>query len=125
MLFSLLFSKPNIFQTQARSAGNNSTKSAFWSSVMQVKDILINNCIIQIQKGNSSIWSTPWYTIWKEIHNHLNLPLTIQNLPQKISDLWILGSMNWNADFINQVFDSDAAASFKIPLQFPLIVMMQ
>jgi hypothetical protein len=95
------------------SAGNNSTKSVFWSSVMQVKDIIVNNCIIQIQKGNSSIWSTPWCSIWKEIHNHLNLPVTVQNLPQKISDLWTPGSMNWNADFINEVFDSDATTAIQ------------
>lgn len=101
------------------SACNNSTKSTFWSSIMQVKDILVNSCIIQIQKENSSIWSTPWCTIWKEIHNHLNLPVTVQNLPQKISDLWIPGSVNWNADFINQVFDSDAAASIQNTLAVP------
>jgi len=33
-------------------AQNNSTKSAFWSSVMQVKDTLTENCTIQIQKGD-------------------------------------------------------------------------
>jgi hypothetical protein len=40
-------------------AGNNSTKSAFWSSIMQVKDILINNCTIQVQKGNLAFGPVP------------------------------------------------------------------
>jgi len=89
-------------------AGNCSTKSAFWSSIMSVKDILINNCTIQIQKGNSSIWFTPWCIIWKQIHSHLKWPITVQSLPNNISDLWNPGTINWNSDLISQIFDRQA-----------------
>lgn len=41
-------------------ATHNSTKSVFWSSLMQVKQELTNNVTYQIHAGNSSIWSTPW-----------------------------------------------------------------
>jgi hypothetical protein len=44
-------------------APNNSTKSSFWSSIMQVKDTLNENCTIQIQKEDSSICSTPWCSV--------------------------------------------------------------
>jgi hypothetical protein len=36
-------------------ARDSQVKSAFWSSVLQVKSILIDNCIVQIHKGDSSI----------------------------------------------------------------------
>ena len=68
-------------------AGNHSTKSAFWASITSIKNTLVNNCIIQVHKGNSSIWSMPWCDIWNEIYNHLNLPVTINNLPSRIGDL--------------------------------------
>lgn len=100
-------------------AGNNSTKSAFWSSIMQVKDILINNCTIQVQKGNSSIWSSPWCSIWKQIHGHINLPLTVWNLPQDISDLWIPGTVHWNIELINQIFDTNAASAINNVIVVP------
>lgn len=38
----------------------NSTKSVFWSSVLQVKHWLHKYCILQVHNGNSSIWSSPW-----------------------------------------------------------------
>jgi len=82
-------------------AHNNSIKSAFWSSVMQIKDILVHNCTIQIHRGDSSIWSRPWCSIWNEIHDHLNLPITIPNLPQRISDPWIPETQKWNNELIS------------------------
>lgn len=39
------------------------TKSPFWSSILQIKECLTQNCTVQIHKGNSSIWSTPWCQI--------------------------------------------------------------
>ena len=80
---------------------------------MNVKDILIKNCIVQIHKGNSSIWSTPWCNIWNEIHNHLKLPITVDTLPNNISDLWNPGTSLWNANLINKIFDDHAANSIR------------
>lgn len=69
-------------------ASNSITKSIFWAWILQVKQILQDNCTIQIQNGNSSIWSTPWCTLWNSLHSPLRLPVTQQSLPHKISDLW-------------------------------------
>jgi len=68
-------------------ASNTTTKSVFWYSILQVKNILIENCIVQIHNGHSSIWSTPWCLIWQQIHNHIKLPISVPSMPQKISDL--------------------------------------
>jgi len=92
-------------------AGNHSTKSAFWASITSIKNTLVNNCVIQVHKGNSSIWSTPWCDIWNEIYNHLNLPVTINNLPSRIADLWDSHNLSWNNDIINLIFDRQAAIS--------------
>ncbi|KAK8455493.1 hypothetical protein SEVIR_4G124801v4 [Setaria viridis] len=35
------------------------TRSAFWSSIMQVKHHLQEQCVLQIHKGNSNIWTDP------------------------------------------------------------------
>jgi hypothetical protein len=92
-------------------AGNSQCKSAFWSSIMHVKDILIKNCSIQIHKENSSIWSSPWCSIWEEIHDHINLPLRVPKLPSYISDL-LEPNRNWNKELIYNIFDT--AASIEI-----------
>lgn len=68
-------------------SGNSNTKSIFWGSVLQMKHILSNHCTIQIHKGDSSIWSTPWCPVWSTIHDHLNLPVTVASLPNTVSDL--------------------------------------
>jgi hypothetical protein len=78
---------------------------------MQVKDTLTKHCTIQIQKGDSSIWSTPWCSVWKEIHNYINLPVTVPNLPQSMSELWIPGTKNWNDELISHIFYVNAASA--------------
>jgi hypothetical protein len=92
-------------------AGNHPTKSTFWASVTNIKKILVNNCIVQIHKGNSSIWSTPWCDIWKEIYNHMKLPVAVNSLPSHIDELWDSHNLSWNNDIINLIFDRQAAAS--------------
>jgi hypothetical protein len=69
--------------------------------------------IIQAHKGNSSIWSTPWCEIWKEIYNHINLPVTVDNLPARIADLWDSNNLSWDNDIINSVFDNQASEAIK------------
>lgn len=90
-------------------AKNPRSRSAFWSSILSIKETLISHCTVQIQKGNSSIWSTPWCPIWKEIHSHLKLPITVPNLPNTIADLWSSDANQWNSDLINQIFDTNAS----------------
>jgi hypothetical protein len=64
---------------------------------------------VQIHKGNSSIWNTPWCDIWDTIHSHLNLPITVMPLPLTINQLWNHLSQTWNIDLINQIFSPQAA----------------
>jgi hypothetical protein len=90
-------------------ATKNIPKSIFWSSILQVKDILSLNMEVQIHKGNSSIWNTPWCDIWDTIHSHLNLPVTVMPLPLTINQLWNHLSQTWNIDLINQIFSPQAA----------------
>jgi hypothetical protein len=41
-------------------ASKNTSKSNFWSSNMQVKDILHANTVVQINRGNLNIRNTAW-----------------------------------------------------------------
>ena len=75
---------------------------------MQVKNILIDNCIVQIHKGDSSIWSTPWCSVWKEIHSHLNLPVTLPSLPQNIFDLWTPNTTIRNSHFYDENLNDES-----------------
>lgn len=89
-------------------ASNNICKSIFWSSTMQIKHFLHNNCVLQIHNGESSIWSTPWCALWNSIHDHIKLPVTVQKLPHCISDLWVPHNHSWDIDLISQIFDDQA-----------------
>jgi hypothetical protein len=70
-------------------ARSNMPRSVFWSSVLQVKHYLHENTAMQINRGNSSIWSTPWMDQWSTIHDNLIMPITNLPLPANISDLWL------------------------------------
>lgn len=85
-------------------ANTTGSRSIFWSSIMQVRTDLINNVTYQIQEGNSSIWSTPWISDWGTIHDQLKLPVTVQPLPSKVSDLWIPDTQQWDNNLINDIF---------------------
>lgn len=71
-------------------APNNSTKSIFWSSIMQIKHVLHEHCVLQIHYGDSSIWSSPWCAVCEFIHDHIKLLITVQRLPNKIADFGCL-----------------------------------
>lgn len=71
---------------------NPSTRSIFWSSIMQVKIHLHNNTTIQLHAGSTSIWSAPWCPSWDNIHDHLLLPVNQLPLPATVSQLWLPGS---------------------------------
>jgi len=59
---------------------------------------------IEIQAGNSSIWSTPWISDWGTIHDQLKLHVTVQPLPSKVSNLWIPDTQQWDNNLINDIF---------------------
>ena len=42
-------------------APSSTTKSAFWSSILQVRKELSNNVHLQLHDGNSLIWSSPGF----------------------------------------------------------------
>jgi allophanate hydrolase subunit 1 len=76
---------------------------------LQVKDILSTNATVQIHKGNSNIWNTPWCQIWETIHSILNILVTVTPLPLSVNQLWNHLSQTWNVDLINQLFSPQAA----------------
>ena len=83
-------------------------RSIFWSSILQIKNDLVQNVIYQIHNGNTSIWSSPWCQIWNTIHDHLLLPVTHSPLPSVVSDLWIPNTHIWNMDLLSTIFDPQA-----------------
>lgn len=80
---------------------NTASKSIFWSSIMQIKHYLHDNCTIQIHNGASSIWSTPWCPLWNTIHDHINFPITIDKLLNNISE-------PWDTSLLSRIFDKQA-----------------
>jgi len=89
-------------------ATNNVPKSAFWSSILQVKQELSESVQLQLHQGNSSIWSAPWCDIWKSIHDHLLIPVTTLPLPSTVNQLWYPGTRNWNLPLLSTTFDNQA-----------------
>ncbi|WVZ67683.1 hypothetical protein U9M48_016730 [Paspalum notatum var. saurae] len=86
-------------------APNNTPKSVFWSSILKIKHHLHNNCTFQIHAGNTNIWTEPWCTNWKNIHNHLLIPITQPTLPNTVSDLWDSETEHWNISLASHTFD--------------------
>jgi hypothetical protein len=80
-------------------------KSVFWSSVLQVKTFIHENTTVQINQGNSSIWSTPWMDQWSSIHDNLIMPITNLPLPAAISDLWMQGTKEWNHQLLATILE--------------------
>ena len=87
---------------------NSTTKSAFWSSVLQVRKDLSSNVHLQLHDGNSSIWSSPWFPLWNSIHDHLKLPVTTNPIPAQAKDLWYPNTHVWNIDLLNATFHTPA-----------------
>jgi hypothetical protein len=83
----------------------NMPRSVFWSSVLQVKHYLHENTTMQINQGNSSIWSTPWMDQWSTIHDNLIMPITNLPLPANILDLWLQGMKEWNHQLLSTTFE--------------------
>lgn len=84
-------------------------KSAFWSSILAIKPSFTDNCSYQICAGNTNILSHPWCPIWEHMHDLIIYPNEVQPLPNIVSDLWIPGTLQWDAHKIEQVFGQQAA----------------
>jgi hypothetical protein len=79
-------------------ASTTGPRSIFWSCVLQVKQYLHDNSILQIHARNSSIWSSPWIYSWSTIHDNILLPVTNIPMPSFVSDLWLQGTQSWNEE---------------------------
>jgi hypothetical protein len=94
-------------------APNNTTKSIYWTYVLQVRQHLTSNATFQMHAGNTSIWSEPWAPIWENINDHLLLPVINSPLPSKVADLWIQGTHTWNQDLLSTTFSPQAVQAIQ------------
>jgi len=94
-------------------------KSMFWSSILSIRHHLEQNVTIQLVNGNTSIWSQPWCSIWKEMHDCLNLEQSDYQIPDKVSDLWLPNTKRWDENKIMTLFGQD---TLQILLQIPLVM---
>ncbi|CAN6282264.1 unnamed protein product [Urochloa humidicola] len=85
------------------------TRSAFWSSILQVKNLLHENSIMQISNGNSNIWNEPWCEGWETIHSSLNLSHSEPSLPNQVSELWSNRLLSWDIRKVESIFRQPAA----------------
>jgi hypothetical protein len=96
----------------------NKPKSAFWSAILKVKPLLVSASLYQIVDGNSSIWSSPWFSGWEDIYDNLILQQQPFVYPAQVKDLWIHGHKIWNTNLINSLFRTETANAI---LQTPII----
>jgi hypothetical protein len=90
-------------------AKSNKPKSAFWAAILKVKPLLISASICQIVDGSSSVWSSPWFTCWENIYDHLIIQQHPFNYPAVVKDLWMPNRKAWNIDLISSLFNSETA----------------
>lgn len=87
----------------------NILKSAFWSSILKVREPLINAVTLQISKGNTCIWSSPWCPFWNNIHDSLFIQNSGFHYPATIKDLWIPNTKVWNMQLLVTLFGQQKA----------------
>ena len=99
-------------------ANHNVPKSAFWTVILKVRPMLINNSFYQLTEGNISIWSSPWYKGWSTIYDHLIIQDSHFVYPAIVRDLWLPNQKLWNTNLICNLFYHDTAAEI---IQTPII----
>lgn len=52
------------------------------------------------------MWSSPWFPLWKNIHDHLKIQGNHFRYPAKVKDLWNANTKSWNTNVILQLFDN-------------------
>jgi hypothetical protein len=99
-------------------AKSNKPKSAFWAAILKVKRLLISASTYQIVDGSSSIWSSPWFSRWEEIYDHLIIQEHHFIYPAIVRDLWLPNQKAWNVDLINSLFSPEIANDI---MQTPIV----
>ena len=81
------------------------SKSVFWSFIQNVRQFLFQNSIFQIHQGNINIWTEPWCQGWDSIHSHIQLPVSVNPIPNQVKDLWYPSTRDWNIPLVQELFD--------------------
>jgi hypothetical protein len=84
----------------------------------RLRKILISASTYQIVDGNSSIWSSPWFSRWEEIYDHLIIQDHPFRYPATVKELWLPNQKTWNANLINSLFIPEIANDI---LQTPIL----
>jgi hypothetical protein len=79
---------------------------------------MISASIYQIVDGTSLVWSSPWFTGWETIYDHLTIQQQPFTYPSQVKDLWIQGQNRWNANLIASLFSPETANAI---LQTPIV----
>jgi hypothetical protein len=58
----------------------------------------------QIMDGNSSIWSTPWFPGWDNIHDNLIIRPPPFVYHAVVKDLWLPNQKKWNVALVKTLF---------------------
>ena len=87
-------------ETSIWRAKANKPKSAFWAAILKVKPLLISASTCQIIDGNISVWSSPWFSRWDEIYDHLVIQEHPFVYPAIVKDLWLPNQKVCNTDLI-------------------------
>lgn len=87
-------------------ANHNVPKSTFWTAILKVRPMLINNSFYQLTEGNISIL----YNGWSTIYVHLIIQDSHFVYPAIVRDLWLPNQKLWNTNLICNLFYHDTAA---------------
>jgi hypothetical protein len=87
----------------------NRPKSAFWAAILKVQPLLKSAAFYQIIDGSASIWSSPWFSGWEEIHDNLIIQPHPFTYPAIIRDLWLPNQNLWNVNLIQSLFEPQTA----------------
>ncbi|XP_026378146.1 uncharacterized protein LOC113272538 [Papaver somniferum] len=80
--------------------------SAIWSSLLEVRHILANIIFWQVVNGERIlIWDDPW--LFHHTDHILGFPTVIMEGIDRVSDLLLPDSRNWNVDLLNHLFSPE------------------
>jgi hypothetical protein len=96
----------------------NKPKSAFWTTILKVRPLLISASFYQIFDGSSSIWSSPWFKGWETIYDNLIIKPPPFVYPATVKDLWHPNQKAWNETLVYSLFNTETAHEI---LQTPII----
>jgi hypothetical protein len=94
-------------------------KICLWAAILKVQPLLKSASFNQIIDGDSSIWSSPWFTGWENIHDNLIIQPAPFTYSAVVKDLWLSNQKTWNIDLVRTLFHPQTA---KILFQLPLLL---